>query len=225
MTAECRSTGDILTRRPSLVQDGEISFAGEISQFGPLSVPAVRAALAQLSDAERITLRITSAGGNVDEAQRIYTLLRDQPKPITAILEQALSSALYVAMAAQEIVAVEGAQIMLHRPRIPLCETLTAADLRMRADLLDQAQDAILDAFVRRTGQPREVVADMMARETWLTAERAVELGFADRMQARPRTDDECPMLRCPRPSAGFSGTLHSSARSRLCQHKGEALT
>jgi hypothetical protein len=56
------------------------------------------------------------------------------------------------------------------------------ADMRKMADTLDQVKDAILATYVDRTGGDEEKIAAMMTEETWLNADEAVELGFADSM-------------------------------------------
>jgi ATP-dependent protease ClpP protease subunit len=200
---ECRLTlpPALITRSPeSLVRGGEIVIDSRIDVVGRVNVAAMRRALAELAGEERLILRFAAgAGGQCEEAIRIYVILRDCPKPITAHVERAASCDTLLVMAAQEVTIVEGGTFMIHSPRTDVHGPATARELRQRADLLDQVEETFLDAYQRRTGLPREQLRDMMLRETWMTSERAVELRFCDRVVPRPRAGDECPALHCVR--------------------------
>jgi hypothetical protein len=55
-----------------------------------------------------------------------------------------------------------------------------SGDLRETADFLDKIDSSILDVYERRTGKSREEIATLVAAETWMTANEAVEQKFAD---------------------------------------------
>jgi hypothetical protein len=88
---------------------------------------------------------------------------------------------------------------LVHQSRANMHGKLTVVDPRRQANCLDEFQEALLDAYQRRTGLPRQELRELMARDVWMNAERAVELRFCDRVVPRPRTDDECPALHCAR--------------------------
>lgn len=48
------------------------------------------------------------------------------------------------------------------------------------ADILRTYDEALANAYVLKTGRSKEEILQLMNEETWLTAERAVELGFVD---------------------------------------------
>jgi len=50
------------------------------------------------------------------------------------------------------------------------------------ASVLRDANRAIISAYMAKTGRPEQEIAAMMDAETWVTAERAVELGLIDRV-------------------------------------------
>ena len=59
------------------------------------------------------------------------------------------------------------------------------------AGVLINANEALAAAYVAKTGKSKEDVLALMAKETWLTAEQAVQEGFIDRVmftesQAQP---------------------------------------
>ena len=55
-----------------------------------------------------------------------------------------------------------------------------ANKLRKVASVLDVIKETIMNAYQAKTGKPREKIAQMMDAETWMDANKAVELGFAD---------------------------------------------
>ena len=48
--------------------------------------------------------------------------------------------------------------------------------------MLDEVKEGIINAYEAKTGLSRQQLSDMMDAETWLSAKKAVELGFADRI-------------------------------------------
>ena len=92
----------------------------------------------------------------------------------------AASVASVIAMAGDEINIAANGFIMIHEPFTVAFGT--AADLRKTADQLDKINDSILNTYAVRTGAPENIIGDMMAAETWMNAEEAVELGFADKI-------------------------------------------
>jgi len=62
----------------------------------------------------------------------------------------------------------------------------TADELRKQADVLAGIRDStMIPAYVDRTGLTTERVAEMVAAETWLDADEAVDMGFADSISGR----------------------------------------
>ena len=47
-------------------------------------------------------------------------------------------------------------------------------------DLLDEVKESIINAYEIKTGKSRAVLSHMMDQETWMNANKAMELGFAD---------------------------------------------
>lgn len=49
--------------------------------------------------------------------------------------------------------------------------------------LLDEIKEGIINAYSRKTGLSRNKISKLMDDETWLNAEKALQLGFVWRMQ------------------------------------------
>jgi ClpP class serine protease len=52
--------------------------------------------------------------------------------------------------------------------------------MRKTAEILETADDALSNAYIAKTGKSKSEVLSMMEAETWLTAEKAKELGLID---------------------------------------------
>ena len=132
-----------------------------------------------LGDVKNITLRINSVGGDVFEAQAMYSYLKSHPANVTVRVDGlAASAASLVAMAGDKVIMPANALMMIHNPAG--CAIGEAEELRDVADILDKVRDSIAAAYVNKTGMEREKVIAMMNDETWMSAEEAHELGFCD---------------------------------------------
>jgi enoyl-CoA hydratase/carnithine racemase len=60
----------------------------------------------------------------------------------------------------------------------------SAVDMRDAADLLDKVGGTLVDVYAARTGLSAEETRAIMAAETWMTAEEALEAGFTDEVSA-----------------------------------------
>jgi ATP-dependent Clp endopeptidase proteolytic subunit ClpP len=135
--------------------------------------------LKALGRLERINLHINSPGGSVFEAVAIFnTLRKNGARVVVSIDGIAASSASVVAMSGDEIKMAANAMMMIHSPWVQTAGD--AAELRQTAALLDKVAGTLVGTYARRTGKPEEEIAALMAAETWMNAEEAVALGFAD---------------------------------------------
>lgn len=135
-----------------------------------------------LGDIENITLRINSVGGDVFEAQAMYSYLRSHPARVTVRVDGlAASAASLVAMAGDRIVMPENALMMIHDPSGFVMGD--AEDMRDMADILDKIRETIAKAYVAKTGLGRDEIVRMMDEETWMSADEALSLGFCDEVE------------------------------------------
>jgi ATP-dependent protease ClpP protease subunit len=157
--------------------EAEITLFDEIG-FGGTSAKAFISDLKKLSG-QRVHLRINSVGGSVVEGTAIYNALRRHKGGLTVHVEAlAASMASVVAMAGDEVAIADNALLMIHNPWS--MSMGDADDLRKEADVLDKLKSTLVNAYKRKTGMDANEISDMMNEETWLGAEEAVALGFAD---------------------------------------------
>jgi ATP-dependent Clp protease protease subunit len=160
------------------IYDAIVSDEVEAEWYGGVAAAPFVKALRGI-DADTIHLRINSPGGSVFAARAIEQALREHKAKVVAHIDGlAASAATFIAMAADEIVMAPGALFMIHK-----AWTFTygnADDLRTEAELLSKIDGTLADTYAARTGKDAAAVLDMMAAETWFTAQEAVDAGFAD---------------------------------------------
>jgi ATP-dependent Clp protease protease subunit len=128
---------------------------------------------------ETIQVYMNSPGGVVFDGIAIYnTLKRNAARILMDIDGLAASIASLVVMAGDEIRMAKNAMMMIHDPWTVTGGT--AAELREMADTMDKIKDQILGTYVDRTGSDEAMISDLMAAETWMSADEALEHGFAD---------------------------------------------
>ncbi len=136
-------------------------------------------AIEACADGETLEVEISSGGGDIFAGSEIYTALRTYKKgPVNILVTGLAASAASVIAMAGRCEMAPTALMMIHN-----VSTRARGDYREMehaAEVLRTANDAIAAAYVQKTGMERTELLDLMDRETWITAERAVELGFAD---------------------------------------------
>lgn len=151
-----------------------------IGGWGILAADVARA-LAAAGKAKVLHLRINSPGGDVFEARAIATLLAQSPARVVAHVDGlAASAASFLMLSADEIEIAKGAMVMIHKPW-GFCMG-DEGEMNATGDLLRMVGTEICNDYCARTGLPTVDVAQMMADETWMTAEEAVALKFCDRI-------------------------------------------
>lgn len=131
-----------------------------------------------------ICVRINSNGGDVFAANAIAVALEEETakgKHVTCKIDGVCASAaVRVALACEKISIANGAYMMIHKPMNVLWGYYNADEMRKLADTLDTIQDGIIATYAARTGLDEKECCKLMDKETWFTAQAAVEKGFAD---------------------------------------------
>lgn len=149
--------------------------------FGPDAVTAkgVRDRLQALRGIDRLTVRINSPGGMVDDAIAIHTLLSEYKAEKTFKVDGvAASAATVLPTVGSKVELAPGSMWMIHNPW-----TIAIGDgnaMRKAAEISDKYRDNLIGLYSRRTKQDPEAIAEAMAAETWYTAEEAMAAGFSD---------------------------------------------
>ncbi|WDU78970.1 head maturation protease, ClpP-related [Lysinibacillus sp. G01H] len=128
-----------------------------------------------------ITVWINSPGGDVFAAAQIYNMLMEYTGKVTVKIDGlAASAASVIAMAGGDVYMSPVSMLMIHNP-----STIAIGDseemLRAKA-LLDEVKESIINAYELKTGLSRTKLSHLMDAESWMNANKAIELGFADKI-------------------------------------------
>ena len=159
----------------------ELLFNGPISEdtwWGDEVTPALfRDELAKVSG--NLTVWLNSPGGDVFAASQIYTMLRNHSGKVTVKIDGiAASAASVVAMAGEETLISPTGMLMCHNPMT--CAMGNKADMEKAIALLDEVKESIINAYAEKSHLSRNKIARLMDEETWMNAEKALQLGFVD---------------------------------------------
>ena len=142
-----------------------------------------------------ITVWINSPGGDCVAAAQIYNMLREyQGNVIVKIDGIAASAASVIAMAGDKVLMSPVSMMMIHNPMTIAFGD--SAEMQKAIDMLAGVKDSIINAYEIKTGLSRVKLAHLMDSETWMDANKAIELGFADEIiQRNGAVDMEVPQV------------------------------
>lgn len=171
-----------ITVRAKGEREAEVLIYGSIGDdmWDPNAVTAKQFVedLKDMGEIDHIRVRINSPGGSVTDGIAIYNALLGHKATVTTQIDAAAYSiASIVAMAGDEIVMASNALMMIHDPW--MLAIGNAEDMRRAAEILDIHAETLVSTYATRTGMEADRVRELMKAETWMTAETAVEMGFA----------------------------------------------
>lgn len=139
-----------------------------------------------------ITVWINSPGGDCVAAAQIYNMLMDYKGNVTVKIDGiAASAASVIAMAGNKVLVSPVSMLMIHNPMtVAMGNT---AEMQKAIEMLSEVKESIMNAYEIKTGMSRAKISHLMDAETWMNANKAVELGFADGILAREEPMEEQP--------------------------------
>ena len=148
-----------------------------------------------------ITVWINSPGGDCVAAAQIYNMLMDYKGNVTVKIDGiAASAASVVAMAGTKVLMSPVSMMMIHNPMTVAFGN--TAEMQKAIDMLSEVKESIINAYEIKTGMSRTKLAHLMDAETWMDANKAIELGFADEITKPLRVSEE---IEIPQVSMMFS--------------------
>lgn len=153
-----------------------LSIYDEIGFWG-VQASDFRAQLGAIT-AKEVTVEINSPGGDLFAGVAMYNMLKAAGKTVNVkVMGVAASAASLVAMAGDTIEMPKNTFMMVHNPMG--VSMGNADDMRETAELLDRLGASMVQTYAARTGQPENAIAEMLAVDTWMTADEALAAGFA----------------------------------------------
>mgnify|MGYP002799599326 FL=1 len=143
-----------------------------------------------MSGSGDITVWINSPGGDCVAAAQIYNMLMDYPHDVTVKIDGiAASAASVIAMAGTRVLVSPVSMMMIHNPMtVAMGDT---AEMQKAIEMLGSVKDSIINAYEIKTGLSRARLSHLMDAETWMDANKAVELGFADEILGRAELPED----------------------------------
>ena len=137
-----------------------------------------------------ITVWINSPGGDCVAAAQIYNMLTNYKGKVTVKIDGiAASAASVIAMAGDTVLVSPVSMLMIHNPATIAWGD--HAEMQKAIDMLSEVKESIINAYVLKTGLSRPKLSHLMDAETWMDANKAVELGFADEIMTRAKAEPE----------------------------------
>ena len=137
-----------------------------------------------------IAVWINSPGGDCVAAAQIYNMLSNYKGKVTVKIDGiAASAASVIAMAGDTVLVSPVSMLMIHNPATIAWGD--HAEMQKAIDMLSEVKESIINAYVLKTGLSRPKLSHLMDAETWMDANKAVELGFADEIMTRAKAEPE----------------------------------
>ena len=182
------------TKPPVLAIDDEVGFFGTQAKDFRASLNAIQA--------KELEVEINSPGGDVFAGTAIYNMIRawakDGKTVTTRVMGVAASIASVIFLAGDKRVAPRNSWLMTHNPWTVAMGN--ADELREQADTLDKIGGGMVKTYMDRTGLSEDEVNALLAQDTWLSADEALEKGFATEISDEIKATAKFDMARAQLP-------------------------
>lgn len=132
-----------------------------------------------------ILLVINSPGGSVDSGFAIWDQIKMMKSPLTTLvcgLAASMGSVLSLAAAPKRRFATPQSRIMIHQPLIGGMIKGQATDLEIQAKEMLKTRDSLTRIYMDQTGKDYETIEKAIDRDTWMSAQEALEFGLLDKI-------------------------------------------
>lgn len=128
---------------------------------------------------------INSPGGAVDSGFAIWDQVKMITSPVTTLvtgLAASMGSILSLCAAKGRRFATPHARIMIHQPLLSGVIKGQATDLEIQAKEMIKTRNGLIDIYVEATGKDFATIEKAIDRDTWMTAQEALEFGLLDKV-------------------------------------------
>lgn len=183
-----------------------------------ITVARLRADLAALGPTENLEVNLSSEGGLADVGLSIMNIVHAESKArrilnpafqsVVTVVGTAYSAASIICQGFDRCIMATGSEMMIH------CASMVAYgnanDFEKHTTFLRGVDERLLDVYVEKTGKKRSDLYTLLADETYLSADAAVELGLAS--ERATLTCRVAPLQR----DATFNYSAHMRRQVRL---------
>lgn len=166
---------------------GELYVYGDITDEkwwdNDVTPVGIRDALKEMGTVKTLELHVNSSGGSVWAGNTIISVIdsykrKNKVKVHAYIDGLAASMGSNIPMVADYIYAADNALYMLHKPSTFAYGN--ANDLEKAKQVLDKAEETLINNYMRHFTGTEDELRQLLADETWLTAEEALAYGLCD---------------------------------------------
>lgn len=167
---------------------GELLIYGDIASEeiwgGEITPIQIDTELKALGEVDTLNVYVNSGGGSVFAGMAIFNIIKRFKAGIKNAYVDGLAASIasVIPMSCDKVYMPSNAMMMIHNPFGIIAGNST--DCRAMADVLDKVRESILTVYRDKTGMTDEEIIPLLDAETWLTAKDAIEMGFADELQA-----------------------------------------
>ncbi len=141
--------------------------------------------LEAINPGKPILLVINSPGGSVDAGFAVWDQVQMITSPVTTLvtgLAASMGSMLSLCAGKGQRFATPHARIMIHQPSIHGVVRGQATDLEIQAKEIIKTKALLTDIYHRETGQDRKIIERALDRDSWMSAQEAVDFGLLDKI-------------------------------------------
>lgn len=126
---------------------------------------------------------INSPGGSVDSGFAIWDQIKMISSPVTTLvtgLAASMGSILSLCASPKRRFATPNARIMIHQPMVGGVIQGQATDLEIQAREMLKTRSRLVQLYVDATGKDEKSIERAIDRDTWMSADEAMEFGLLD---------------------------------------------
>lgn len=126
---------------------------------------------------------INSPGGSVDSGFAIWDQVKMITSPVITLvtgLAASMGSILSLCAAPKKRFATPNARIMIHQPMLGGVIQGQATDLEIQAKEILKTKEGLINLYVKATGKDFATIERAIDRDTWMSAQEALEFGLLD---------------------------------------------
>lgn len=128
---------------------------------------------------------INSPGGAVDSGFAIWDQVKMISSPVTTLvtgLAASMGSILSLCAAPGRRFATPYSRFMIHQPLLSGVIKGQATDLEIQAREMIKTRNGLIEIYVQATGKDFATIEKAIDRDTWMTAQEALEFGLLDKV-------------------------------------------
>ena len=163
----------------------KVNIDGYIDKYGGFGLNTLKNIVEANPEATELELFINSEGGDVIEGFAIHDYIQSLSIPVSVTIEglcASIATVIALAVDKKKRKIYSNAKIMVHNPywtpSAPI--GMESEELSALATELEATENQLANFYSQKLGIAIDEVKAMMKSETWLTASKALEIGFVD---------------------------------------------